>query len=178
MTKRTADRATIARLSVAHIGHGFRHQRQMLGNERAVFKIALTCHRANTDRVACDGNTSEISDPINVDDMIGQRKAHVEHGQKRLAASKNTHVLQRREKRERFFNALGCMIGERRRFHGFTIPELLQSASEHPWELKPNARPFLPVPHRFWGEYPKPWSWPRQAKPYPSSLHRKPGAIQ
>ena len=73
------------------------HQRAALAHQVGEFDVALARHRADLERAVVLADVVQAVDTIEVDDVIGQHVAHIEHRHQRLAAGEQFGVVEARE---------------------------------------------------------------------------------
>ena len=117
MAERAADRAAVASLPVSHLQQRLVHDRPARARRIGKFKIALTGHGADFQPALGLTNVGEAFDAIEVDDVVGQHEAHVQHGHQRLTTRQQLGVLQRAEESDRLGDGFWIVITEWRRLH-------------------------------------------------------------
>ena len=95
MAERAADGAAVARLAVADMHDGLVQQRAFRLHQVGEFEVALARHGADLERAAGLLDAGHALDPVEVDDVVGQHEAHVEHRHQRLAAGQQLGVVER-----------------------------------------------------------------------------------
>ena len=102
MTQRAAERAAIAGLPMPDLHDRLVHQRAAPAHQVGEFDVALARHRANFngadfERVLAVADVAQAVDPIEIDDVVGQHVAHIEHRHQRLAAGEQFGVVEAAE---------------------------------------------------------------------------------
>ena len=103
MTQRAAERAAVAGLPMSDLRDRLVHQRAAPAHQIGEFDVALARHRANFngadfERAIVLADVAQAVDPIEIDDMVGQHVAHVEHRHQRLPAGEQFGVVEAAEK--------------------------------------------------------------------------------
>src|SRR6266478_6317696 len=118
MRDAAADGAAAANLRVGDVIRGFLENRHPLSDQLLCLQSALTRKRADDDTAIARPNVVELFDPVDVDDNIGSRQAHVQKRHQALAAGENLAVsLMSVEKRQRLFETPRIIIIKFCRLH-------------------------------------------------------------
>ena len=117
MAERPADGAAVAGLAVADLLDRLVHQRAARADHVGEFEVALARHGADLERVAALPDVGQAVHAIEVDHVVRQHEAHVEHRHERLAARKQLGVLQAAEQTHDLGDCLGVVVLEGRWFH-------------------------------------------------------------
>ena len=107
----------IARLPMADLADRLVHERAALTHEIGEFDLALARHRADLERAVALADVAQALDPIEVDDVVGQHIAHVQHRHERLPAGEQLGVVETAEKAERLRNRAWIVVRKGRWFH-------------------------------------------------------------
>jgi hypothetical protein len=102
---------------VADLLHRLVHQRQLRLHQIGKLDVALARHRAELDRAVALLDIGEALDPVQVDDVIRQDEAHVEHRHQRLAAGEQLGVVERAEQADRLVDGFRIVVLKQRRLH-------------------------------------------------------------
>ena len=136
MAQRAAERAAIARLAVADLLDRLVHQRAALAHHIGEFEVALARHGADLERAVVLADVGQAIDAVEIDDMVRQHEAHVEHRHQRLPAGEQLGVLQPAEQADGVGDRARVVIGKGRRFHAgsyaFACFDLCQKAGINP----------------------------------------------
>ena len=116
MAERAADGAAVARLAMAEHDR-LVQQRALRLDEVGEFEVALARHGADLERAAGLPDAGHALDPVEVDDMVGQHEAHVEHRHQRLAAGQELGVVERAQQAYGLGERFRIVILERGRLH-------------------------------------------------------------
>src|SRR4029453_19425536 len=119
MAQRAADRAPVARLTMAYLQQGLVHDRPARAHRLGKFEIALARHRADFERIMRAANVGQPVDAVEIDDVMGEHESEVEHGHQRLAARKQLGVLQAVEQSDGLADRFRVVVAEGRRLHGW-----------------------------------------------------------
>jgi hypothetical protein len=80
--------------------------------------MALPCHRTDLDRAVALANLPETVGAIEVNDMVGNDEAHVEHGDERLASRQQLGIFVLAEEANHVIKGPRVVVRKRCRFHG------------------------------------------------------------
>ena len=105
---------------------GLVHQRTMLPHHAGKFDIALARHGPDLERALAFADEAQILDPVEIDDMIRQHVAHVQHRHQRLPAGEQFGVVETAEKADHVGRRARIVIGKSGGFIGrdFATPLL------------------------------------------------------
>ena len=117
MAQRAAERAAVAGLAVPDLGDGLVHQRAASAHQFGEFDVALARHRADLERAVLLADVAQAVDAIEIDDVVGQHVAHIEHRHQRLAAGQQFGVVEARQQRDGVGDAARIVIGKCGRLH-------------------------------------------------------------
>ena len=117
MAQRAAERAAIARLPMADLPHRLVHQRTALAHQIGKLDVALPRHGADVERAVAVADMAQALDPVEIDDMIRQHKAHVEHRHQRLAAGEQLGVVEAGQQADDIGGAARIVVGKEWRLH-------------------------------------------------------------
>ena len=117
MTQRTAERAAIAGLPMPDLHDRLVHQRAAPAHQVGEFDVALARHRADLERAVAVADVAQALDPVEIDDVVGQHVAHVEHRHQRLPAGEQFGVVEAAEQADDVGDVARIVIGKCGRLH-------------------------------------------------------------
>ena len=121
MAQRAADGAAVAGLTVSDLQQGLVHDRPARAHRLGKFEVTLARHGPDVERALRVADVGEALDAIEIDDVIGQHEAHVEHRHQRLAAGKELGVFQAGEQPDRLADGFRIVIAKGRRLHRWRV---------------------------------------------------------
>ena len=128
VAQRTADGAAVARLAMADLLQRLMHQRQPAVHQVGEFQLALARHRADLQRPIDLADIRQALYTVEIDEVIRQHIAHVEHWHQRLAAGEQLGVVQLRQQRHDLGFGPRIVIIKGRRLQ-LTIPSSLRRST-------------------------------------------------
>ncbi len=95
----------------------FVHQRTARAHQLRELEIALARHGADLEHAVRFTDICKALDAVQIDYVIRQHEAHVEHRHQRLSTGKQLGVIAAAQQFDDLSNCLRIVISERRRFH-------------------------------------------------------------
>src|SRR5690348_5155191 len=120
MAERTADGAAVARLAMPHLTNGFGKQRTAARHLIGKFDVALPRHGADLEHLSVEADERKTGYAIEIDEVIGNGVAHVQHGHQRLPSGQQPRIVQRRKQLYGLWKTLRRVVVEPRWLHGRT----------------------------------------------------------
>ncbi len=117
MAQRAAERAAIAGLPMPDLRDRLVHQRAASAHQVGKFDVALARHGADLERAVVLADVAQAVDPVEIDDMVGQHVAHVEHRHQRLPAGEQFGIVEAAEEADDVRRRARIVIGKWRWFH-------------------------------------------------------------
>ena len=99
----------------------FVHDRPARAHRVGKFEIALARHGADFKRAAHLADVGQAFNAVEIDDVVGQHKSHVEHGHQRLTARKQLGVFEAAEQPDRLADCFRIVIAKGWRLHLWRI---------------------------------------------------------
>ena len=95
MTKRAADRSTIARLPMTDVLDRFGNDRKLRLDLFRELDVPLPRHCPDFQVRGCEANRRQAVHAIEINDVVRCRETHVHHRHQRLAAREQSAILER-----------------------------------------------------------------------------------
>ena len=117
MAERAADCAAVAGLPMSDLQQRLVHDWKLRAQDVGELQITLPRHGADLDRTVVLADVGEPLDEVEVDDVIGQHEAHVEHGHQRLSAGKQLGIFQAAQQLDRLSDGFRVVVAKGWGFH-------------------------------------------------------------
>src|SRR4029079_1444823 len=133
----------------ANVHDGLVQQRAFRLHQVGEFEVALARHSADLKRAAGFLDAGHALDEVQVDDVVGQHEAHVEHRHQRLAAGQKLGIVERAQEADSLGKGFRIVILKGWRFHRGPDARVSASIGNRGDREQPNlSKPNLSMPVR------------------------------